>query len=280
MTILNAAVRFPSRFVFFGTRQLATQNQNTESDVFSSNTNVSSDSSDFDFDITPNIPDAEESMEKEEKFRNHVERMRDVSRFSKITAAKKYKQEFPTYSDVESFYLKSPKYFRRVYSRFGKESGIAPGIAWPSKEQLQNKIRDEQTYDLTLKEKIDLLIQRKTEEIENIEKLEKESDDALAKMPKAIEKFYLNVQKKELMEEEKLKKRQEILDQAREYYGFEVDLRDRRIKEMVDKLQEDRRKSDRIKKKEEEKKKFAMMKQLKVEQSATGANKSEPTKAV
>lgn len=40
-----------------------------ESDVFSTGSNVPGASTDTEFDITSNIPDAEESIEKEEKFR-------------------------------------------------------------------------------------------------------------------------------------------------------------------------------------------------------------------
>lgn len=43
-----------------------------------------------------------------------------------------------------------------------------------------------------------------------------------------VEKFYQNVDKKNKLEDEKKIKKQEILDQAREHYGFEVDLRDKR----------------------------------------------------
>lgn len=225
-----------------------------ESDVFSTDSNTPSALIDSEFDIATNIPDAEESIEKEEKFRKHVERMRDVSRFSKFTAENKYRKQIPTYSDKEALYLKQAKYFRNVYSKYGKSSGVEAGIAWPSKKELNELIQEEQAYGMSLKEKIDLLIERKNEEIKNIENLQKETDSALNKMPKMVEKFYQNVDTKNKLEDEKKIKKQEILDQAREHYGFEVDLRDKRIKDMVDKLQEDKKKADKAKKKEDEKK--------------------------
>jgi hypothetical protein len=47
-------------------------------------------------------------------------------------------------------------------------------------------------------------------------------------MPKQIENFYQRLLKKENLEEEKILKRREILDQAREHYGYEVNLNDPR----------------------------------------------------
>jgi len=99
---------------------------------------------------------------------------------------------------------------------------------------------------------------------------ERDVDEALVKMPKMIEKFYQGVSRKDIAEEEKTKKREEIMDQAREYYGFKVDLRDRRIKDMVDKLQEEKKKVEKAKKKEEEKKKQTLMKQLKIQEGESG----------
>lgn len=241
-----------------------------ETDVFAANSNTGE--IDSDFDITPNIPDAEESMEKEANFRKYVERIRDVSRFSQTRAEKKYKKVLPTYSDNEARYLNDPRYFRNVYSKYGKESGVEPGIAWPTKQELLNKIEEEKTYDLSLKQKIDILVERKTEEIQNIIDLEKETDDALEKMPKMLEKYYQSVHKKRAVEAERVAKRQEVLDQAREYYGFEVDLRDKRIKDMVEKMQEEKKKAERAKKKEDERKKFNMMKQLKVQEAVEQEN--------
>lgn len=54
-------------------------------------------------------------------------------------------------------------------------------------------------------------------------------DDSLKKMPKQIENFYQRIVKKDKADEERLKKKQELLDQAREFYGYEVDMRDTRF---------------------------------------------------
>ena len=57
---------------------------------------------------------------------------------------------------------------------------------------------------------------------------EKETDEALSKMPKQIESYFQRMVKKNKAEEDKLNKKKELLDQAREFYGFEVEMRDGR----------------------------------------------------
>ena len=48
-------------------------------------------------------------------------------------------------------------------------------------------------------------------------------------MPRQIDSFYQRIAKKEKTDEEKAARQRELLEQAREYYGFNVDLRDQRF---------------------------------------------------
>lgn len=48
-------------------------------------------------------------------------------------------------------------------------------------------------------------------------------------MPKSIEDFYQRVYKKSKADEDRLKRKNEILEKAREYYGYDVDIRDTRL---------------------------------------------------
>lgn len=127
-------------------------------------------SSDFnETDFISNIPDAEEAVEREENFRQFVERSRDVSRFTKLKVKNKHLNQPPT--TLTNNQLRSANYFRKLYSQFGKASGIDPAIAWPHKNELENIINDEKEYDLTLEQKVNILIERKTEAKEKYLKL-------------------------------------------------------------------------------------------------------------
>lgn len=47
-------------------------------------------------------------------------------------------------------------------------------------------------------------------------------------MPKQIDAFYEKIKRKEKQELDRVAQKKEVLEQAREYYGYEVDLRDPR----------------------------------------------------
>ncbi len=119
--ILRANNLFRSFRVYFCVSSPVHANKQSEQDEFSSANQTSEAKSNLDvsFDIVANIPEAEEQLEREKLFREHVERMRDVSRFSKLTAALKYKKSLPTYGDIEdaSYVKNQPKYFRKLYAK-------------------------------------------------------------------------------------------------------------------------------------------------------------------
>lgn len=47
-------------------------------------------------------------------------------------------------------------------------------------------------------------------------------------MPKMVEQYFERIAKKQKIEKDRMAKKQELLDKAREYYGFDVDLKDPR----------------------------------------------------
>ena len=104
---------FQSRLISNGLKrfQSTTVTKSGETSSFGESESQNKDSEDNDF--IANIPEAEEAIEREEKFKDYVEKMRDVSRFSKKTALNKYRGTLPTFSDPEARYLKDPKYFRK-----------------------------------------------------------------------------------------------------------------------------------------------------------------------
>ena len=50
----------------------------------------------------------------------------------------------------------------------------------------------------------------------------------MKKMPKQIEEFYQRITRKYKIEEDKKAKQREVLDMARDYYGYDVDPRDQK----------------------------------------------------
>jgi hypothetical protein len=122
-------------------------------------------------DLTSSVPDFEEAIERQESFKKRVEKLRDVSRFSKINALKKHRSELPMLSPLQEYYLKTDRFYRKLYSRLGISSGIEVGLAWPHKEELEKIIKEEKDYDLTLEQKVNILIERKKKKYEDSVKL-------------------------------------------------------------------------------------------------------------
>jgi hypothetical protein len=151
---------------------LASNSKSGDEFQFDETTNSTSFSQKPAEDLILNIPEAEEELEKQEKYRAFVERSRNVMRLPRSNAQRKLKKTLPIqYSDPDAQYLKNVNYYRKMYAKYGKASGIVVGLAWPSKEQLQTMIKDEQEYDLTLRQKVQILAERKKNELDSYVKL-------------------------------------------------------------------------------------------------------------
>jgi hypothetical protein len=154
--------------LFYAVKFLSTAknlNENTKSGIKSDNFDDSLN------DLTSSVPDFEEAIERQENFKKRVEQLRDVSRFSKINAAKKYRSELPVLSPLQDNYLKTDRFYRKLYSRLGKSSGIEVGLAWPHKKALEKIVKEENEYDLNLGQKINILIERKKQNYDESIKL-------------------------------------------------------------------------------------------------------------
>jgi hypothetical protein len=54
-------------------------------------------------------------------------------------------------------------------------------------------------------------------------------DASMKLMPKQIDNYYQAIQRRELKEIERKKKKDELVAQAKEYYGFDIDPKDSRL---------------------------------------------------
>ena len=57
---------------------------------------------------------------------------------------------------------------------------------------------------------------------------ENDVDEALSKQPKQIEAYFQRLTKKEEQEHKKNEKQEQILNMARDHFGYDIDLRDPR----------------------------------------------------
>ncbi|KAF1379986.1 hypothetical protein PFLUV_G00181770 [Perca fluviatilis] len=150
---------------------------------------------------------------------------------------------------------KTARYDRKLFGRYGSASGIDPALLWPSHEQLDKIIAEEQEWHPPLEVMLKNIEAREKQETEKRLAKEKLLAANMAKMPKMIADWRREKREtKHKLKEEKAR-RAKLLAEARERFGYAVDPRSPKFLEMVAEIE-----------KEEKKKKKLMKRRLKEEQ--------------
>ncbi|XP_071031747.1 large ribosomal subunit protein mL64-like [Oncorhynchus clarkii lewisi] len=151
---------------------------------------------------------------------------------------------------------KTAKYDRKLFGRYGSSSGIDPAKLWPSHAQLEEIIAEEREWNPPLQVMLKN-VEAKTKEA-NAKRLAKEKLVAanMAKMPKMVADWRKEKREaKQKLKDEKAR-RERLLAEARERFGYAMDPRSPKFLEMVSEIE-----------KEEKKKRKLMKRRLKEEQS-------------
>lgn len=195
------------------------------------------------------------SIEKE----HNIEKLRNKSRLSpehhNILFDKK------PFSEPISKHHQTVKYNRRMYGIYGNESGVNPGIMWPTKVDIETRKEYEKVaYPFTIEE----MISAAKKEIEMKEtQIQRRHDEVVKKLAK------LDIWKKELQEKiakteaEALaakEKRDRLIEEVRRHFGYKVDPRDEKFKEMLVLKEKEQRKAEKkIRVEERERKAIAKL---------------------
>ncbi|CDQ82001.1 growth arrest and DNA damage-inducible proteins-interacting protein 1-like [Oncorhynchus mykiss] len=151
---------------------------------------------------------------------------------------------------------KTAKYDRKLFGRYGSSSGIDPAKLWPSHAQLEEMIAEEREWNPPLQVMLKN-VEAKTQEA-NAKRLAREKLVAanMAKMPKMVADWRKEKREaKQKLKDEKAR-RERLLAEARERFGYAMDPRSPKFLEMVSEIE-----------KEEKKKRKLMKRRLKEEQS-------------
>ncbi|XP_060598616.1 large ribosomal subunit protein mL64-like [Ruditapes philippinarum] len=141
---------------------------------------------------------------------------------------------------------------RRLYAEYGHESGINPGIMFPSKPELNDLWDIEKNWTKSFQEIKEDLENKKAAEIEadrlRYEKIEK----AMAGM-NGLLKNHINKQKKSEEDQRKRDKTEELLDEFKLQYGFNATPDSKQFKQFK-RIKSEELKDMKAKQKKEEKK--------------------------
>lgn len=143
------------------------------------------------------------------------------------------------------------KYKRRMYGRYGDSSNIDPGLAWPTIEDLED-IREYEkvAYPLTIQEMQQNALERLEIEYQEIQLRQQKIDENMKKLNGWLKEVKEKASKK-IQETQKAKeKKEKLIEEVKKHFGYKIDPKDERFKEMLVK----REKEERKKIKEERKK--------------------------
>ncbi|XP_043091513.1 growth arrest and DNA damage-inducible proteins-interacting protein 1 [Puntigrus tetrazona] len=150
---------------------------------------------------------------------------------------------------------KSDKYERRLFGRYGRASGVDPAKLWPSHARLEELMAEEREWHPPIEVMLENIAARERERQQRRMEREKTIAENMAKMPKMIADWKKQKRDAKQKQREEKAKRDKLLAEARERFGYALDPRSAKFKEMVAELEKEEKKKRKLlrrKKREEE----------------------------
>lgn len=139
------------------------------------------------------------------------------SKMNKLTNIKHYKKE----------------HVKALFARYGRESGINPGVLWPRKEELKYL----KEYEKAFCPKLEDLIAENREKKEVYRKYRQEREQEvlrkLEKLPSEFKNFFDKIDEKQREKDQWLKEREALIEEVREILGFRAKPSDERFQKAL-----------------------------------------------
>lgn len=160
------------------------------------------------------------------------------------------------YKEPTSWIHLTEKYQRKVFGRYGIESGVSPRICFGTNA---DKASQKRFQDLCEGETVLSLISNyKAQEAKKkmeIKKREEDISKKLEKLEQWKQELHSKIAKREADAIAAKEKRERLVEEVRRHFGFKVDPRDERFKEVLEqKEREDKKKQKEAKRKAKEEK--------------------------
>lgn len=142
------------------------------------------------------------------------------------------------------------KFKRRMYGRYGDASNIYPGLAWPTIEEL-NIIREYESvaYPLTIHEMQQNAMKRLEYEQQEIQVRQQKIDTNMKKLNGWLKEVKEKAEKKFNETQKAIEKRENLIEEVKKHFGYKIDPKDERFKEMLAKREKEEKKKIREEKK-------------------------------
>ncbi|XP_044766794.1 growth arrest and DNA damage-inducible proteins-interacting protein 1 [Coccinella septempunctata] len=147
------------------------------------------------------------------------------------------------YPESKQWFHDTIVYKRKIFGRYGFNSGVDPAICWPTDKELEETLEYEKVaYPFTIPEMI-----RTAKEIRAAkdEATRKRQEDMLVKLSKLEgwkKDLEMRIAKKEAEANASRLKRERLIEEVRKHFGYKVDPKDDKFKELLEKKEKEQKK--------------------------------------
>lgn len=147
-------------------------------------------------------------------------------------------------------YHNTVKYKRKMYGRYGESSSVYPGLAWPTAEDLEDQREYEKVaYPLTIQEMQQKALERLDFEHKDIQMRQQKIDDNMKKLNVWLKEVKEKADKKIYEAQQVKEKKERLIEEVKKHFGYKIDPKDERFKEMLVKREKEEKKKVREEKK-------------------------------
>ncbi|KAH8368480.1 hypothetical protein KR084_012295 [Drosophila pseudotakahashii] len=161
------------------------------------------------------------------------------------------------YQEPHSWIHLTEKYQRQAFGRYGAQSNVDPKICFESRGEKDSR------QVMQLETLLKMLEKNRAQKAEELEKISAREEDIAKKMEKLKQwkaDLHAKVAKREADAAAAIQRKERLVEEVRRHFGFKVDTRDERFKEMLEqKEKEDKRKQKEAKRKAKEEKMMAKL---------------------
>ncbi|XP_076462640.1 large ribosomal subunit protein mL64-like [Babylonia areolata] len=184
-----------------------------------------------------------------------LEELRDISGLTE-RQKRRLRGQMPDI-DVNNEYQNSVRYHRKLYAKLGSKSGVDPRLSWTGRKKALELAALLREWEPPLQDRLDKLEAQKQEAASKQLKREQKVAENMAKMDQWITEYRQRQSQKDAEALKKEEKKRKILEEAREYFGYYVDPRDSKFKEMMEEKEKQEKELAKKQKKEKRLEKLA-----------------------
>ncbi|KZS12579.1 CR6-interacting factor [Daphnia magna] len=147
-------------------------------------------------------------------------------------------------------YEKTVKFRRKLIAQHGLATGINLGIAWSTKEELQEKTEYEKVaHPFTIQQIVEQKKKLREEEMKKIETRQKDIELKMGKLALWMKELKDRQEKKEAVVRAAQEKKDILIEEVRQHFGYVVSMKDPKFQEMMEQKEKEAKKAGKEMKK-------------------------------